>query len=144
MNIDLNSDLGGGYGAWTMGDDQALLDFVSSANIACGFHAGDPTSMRRTVDWPSERGVAIGAHVSYPDRRGFGRYDLNLPADQVRDDVLYQIGALEAFARSAGTRVSYVKPPRRRGRRTGRVAPWPPMSRGCRRRRCSGSGLRAG
>jgi len=110
MTIDLNSDLGGGYGAWTMGDDQALPGFVSSANIACGFHAGDPTTMRRTVELAAERGVAIGAHVSYPDRRGFGRYELNLPADQVRDDVLYQIGALEAFARSAGTRVSYVKP----------------------------------
>jgi UPF0271 protein len=110
MNIDLNSDLGEGYGPWTMGDDEALLDIVSSANIACGFHAGDPSIMRRTVELAAERGVAIGAHVSYPDRRGFGRYDLNIPPDQVQDDVLYQIGALEAFARSAGTRVSYVKP----------------------------------
>lgn len=110
MNIDLNSDLGEGYGPWAMGDDQALLNIVSSANIACGFHAGDPTIMRRTVELAAERGVAIGAHVSYPDRRGFGRYDLHLPPGQVRDDVLYQIGALQAFAQAAGTRISYVKP----------------------------------
>jgi len=91
--MDLNSDLGEGYGPWAMGDDAALLDIVTSANIACGFHAGDPTIMARTVELATERHVSIGAHVSYPDRRGFGRYDMNLPANQVRDDVLYQIGA---------------------------------------------------
>ncbi|MHB1475132.1 MAG: LamB/YcsF family protein [Dermatophilaceae bacterium] len=108
--MDLNSDLGEGYGPWAMGDDAALLDIVTSANIACGFHAGDPSIMRRTVELASERQVAIGAHVSYPDRRGFGRYDIDLPPAQVRDDVLYQIGALDALARAAGSRVSYVKP----------------------------------
>lgn len=108
--MDLNSDLGEGYGPWVMGDDAALLDIVTSANIACGFHAGDPTIMARTVELAAERHVSIGAHVSYPDRRGFGRYDMNLPANQVRDDVLYQIGALDALARAAGSRVHYVKP----------------------------------
>lgn len=108
--MDLNSDLGEGYGQWSMGDDTALLDIVTSANIACGFHAGDPTTMRRTVEAATERGVAIGAHVSYPDRRGFGRYDMDLPLEQVRDDVVYQIGALHALARAAGSGVSYVKP----------------------------------
>jgi UPF0271 protein len=108
--IDLNSDLGEGYGAWTMGDDEALLGIVSSANVACGFHAGDPQVMRRTVATAARSGVTVGAHVSYPDQRGFGRYDLNLPPSQVTDDVLYQIGALDAFARASGTRVSYVKP----------------------------------
>lgn len=108
--MDLNSDLGEGYGAWTMGDDLALLDIVTSANIACGFHAGDPTTMRRTVEAAAERGVAIGAHVSYPDRRGFGRYDMDVPLEQVRDDVVYQISALYGVARAAGSGVSYVKP----------------------------------
>jgi 5-oxoprolinase (ATP-hydrolysing) subunit A len=108
--IDLNSDLGEGYGAWTMGDDEALLGIVSSANVACGFHAGDPQVMRRTVATAARSGVTVGAHVSFPDRRGFGRYDLKLPPSEVTDDVLYQIGALDAFARAAGIRVSYVKP----------------------------------
>jgi len=108
--VDLNSDLGEGYGQWSMGDDTALLDIVTSANIACGFHAGDPTTMRRAVEAAIERGVVIGAHVSYPDRRGFGRYDMGLSLEQVRDDVVYQIGALHALARAAGSGVSYVKP----------------------------------
>jgi UPF0271 protein len=108
--IDLNSDLGEGYGAWTMGDDDALLGIVSSANVACGFHAGDPQVMRSTVATAARSGVTVGAHVSYPDRRGFGRYDLELPPNEITNDVLYQIGALDAFARASGTRVSYVKP----------------------------------
>jgi 5-oxoprolinase (ATP-hydrolysing) subunit A len=110
MRIDLNSDLGEGYGAWTMGDDQSLLEVVTSANIACGFHAGDPSIMRRSVLLAAQRGVSVGAHVSYPDLRGFGRRDLDLPSDEISDDVLYQIGALDAMARAAGTRVAYVKP----------------------------------
>jgi UPF0271 protein len=108
--IDLNSDLGEGYGVWTMGDDDALLNIVSSANVACGFHAGDPQVMRRTVETAARNGVTVGAHVSYPDQRGFGRYDLKLPPSEVTNDVLYQMGALDAFARASGTRVSYVKP----------------------------------
>ncbi|TKA01172.1 LamB/YcsF family protein [Actinacidiphila oryziradicis] len=108
--IDLNSDLGEGYGAWTMGDDDALLGIVSSANIACGFHAGDPQIMRRAAVTAAHRGVTIGAHVAFPDLRGFGRRNLDLPPQEVTDDVLYQIGALDAIARAYGTRVSYVKP----------------------------------
>jgi len=108
--MDLNADLGEGFGAWRMGDDDALLEVVTSANIACGFHAGDPVVMRRAAEAAARRGVAIGAHVSYPDLRGFGRRDMDLPAAQVTDDVLYQIGALDAFARAAGSPVAYVKP----------------------------------
>lgn len=108
--MDLNSDLGEGYGPWPMGADAALLEVVTSANVACGFHAGDPSTMRRTLTDAGRNGVVVGAHVSYPDRRGFGRYDMDLPPQQVSDDVVYQIGALDALARTCGSRVSYVKP----------------------------------
>jgi 5-oxoprolinase (ATP-hydrolysing) subunit A len=108
--MDLNSDLGEGFGVWALGDDEALLDVVTSANIACGFHAADPTTMRRTVEAAVQRGVAVGAQVSYPDLVGFGRRDIDVPPENLTDDVLYQIGALEAFARAAGSRVRYVKP----------------------------------
>ncbi|WP_216894722.1 LamB/YcsF family protein [Nocardia alni] len=108
--IDLNSDLGEGFGAWSMGDDEALLGIVSSANIACGFHAGDPSIMRRTCDVAVERGVRIGAHISYRDLAGFGRRAIAVPPRELTDECLYQIGALDAFARAAGDRVRYVKP----------------------------------
>jgi len=108
--MDLNSDLGEGFGAWRMGDDEAMLDIVTSANIACGFHAGDPSVMRRVCDRAVARGVAIGAHVGYRDLAGFGRRALDIEPAQLADEVLYQIGALDAFARAAGGRVSYVKP----------------------------------
>ncbi|WP_103172027.1 LamB/YcsF family protein [Paracoccus sp. SY] len=108
--IDLNSDLGEGYGAWTMGDDDAMLGIVSSANIACGFHAGDPLTIRATVDGAATRGVAVGAHVSYPDRVGFGRRPMDVTSAELTADVIYQIGALQGIARAAGTRVAYVKP----------------------------------
>ncbi len=108
--MDLNSDLGEGFGAWRMGDDEAMLDIVTSANIACGFHAGDPSVMRRVCDGAVARGVAIGAHVGYRDLAGFGRRALDIEPDQLADEVLYQIGALDAFARAAGGRVRYVKP----------------------------------
>jgi UPF0271 protein len=108
--MDLNSDLGEGFGAWRMGDDESLLAIVTSANIACGFHAGDPAIMHRTVRVAIERGVAIGAHVSYPDLRGFGRRHVDLPNEEIAADVLYQIGALEALAVSGGAHVAYVKP----------------------------------
>jgi len=108
--IDLNSDLGESYGAWRMGDDEAMLAIVSSANIACGFHAGDPAGIYRTVKAAAEKGVVVGAHVSYPDRVGFGRRDLDATSEELIADVIYQIGALMGLARSAGTRVSYVKP----------------------------------
>ncbi|MCM6775500.1 LamB/YcsF family protein [Nocardia sp. CDC159] len=108
--IDLNSDLGEGFGAWTMGDDAALLDIVTSANIACGFHAGDPSIMRRTCALAVERGVRIGAHISYRDLAGFGRRAMAVSPRELADETLYQIGALDAFARAAGDRVRYVKP----------------------------------
>ena len=108
--MDLNSDLGEGYGRWTLGDDAALLEIVTSANVACGFHAGDPATIDRTVRTTVERGVAVGAQVSYPDLVGFGRREIDVPPGDLTADVLYQLGALEAFARAAGSRVRYVKP----------------------------------
>ncbi|AYD04385.1 5-oxoprolinase subunit PxpA [Neorhizobium sp. NCHU2750] len=108
--IDLNSDLGESYGAWTMGDDDAMLTVVSGANIACGFHAGDPAGLYRTVKNAVQKGVVIGAHVSYPDRVGFGRRDLDATSEELTADVIYQIGALKGIAAAAGTSVRYVKP----------------------------------
>jgi UPF0271 protein len=108
--VDLNSDLGEGYGRWPLGDDAALLEVVTSANVACGFHAGDPSTIDRTVRTAVERGVSIGAQVSYPDLAGFGRREMDVAPADLTADVLYQLGALEAFARAAGSRVRYVKP----------------------------------
>jgi 5-oxoprolinase (ATP-hydrolysing) subunit A len=108
--VDLNSDLGEGYGRWALGDDDALLEVVTSANVACGFHAGDPATIDRTVRTAVERGVRIGAQVSYPDLAGFGRREMDVAPGDLTADVLYQLGALEAFARAAGSRVRYVKP----------------------------------
>jgi UPF0271 protein len=108
--MDLNSDLGEGYGRWALGDDAALLEVVTSANVACGFHAGDPATIDRTVRMAAEHGVAIGAQVSYPDLVGFGRREIDVAPDDLTADVLYQLGALEAFARAAGSRVRYLKP----------------------------------
>jgi len=108
--IDLNSDIGESFGAWTMGDDAGVLAHVTSANIACGFHAGDPETMRRTVALAVQHGVAIGAHVSLPDLQGFGRREMRVGADETYAMTLYQIGALAAFAQAAGARVRHVKP----------------------------------
>ncbi|QXH53606.1 LamB/YcsF family protein [Pseudomonas fakonensis] len=108
--IDLNSDLGESFGAWSMGDDAAMLDIVTSANVACGFHAGDPAGILGTLEAAAARGVAVGAHVSYPDLVGFGRRNMAVPAAQLTADLIYQIGALQGLARSAGTEVRYVKP----------------------------------
>lgn len=108
--IDLNSDLGESFGAWSMGDDAAILEVVSSANVACGFHAGDPAGILRTLEAAAARDVAVGAHVAYPDLVGFGRRNMDVPAEQLTADVIYQIGALQGLARSAGTTVTYVKP----------------------------------
>lgn len=108
--LDLNSDLGEGYGQWTLGDDDALLGVVTSANVACGFHAGDASTMRTVCDRAAERDVAIGAQVSYHDLRGFGRRFIEMSPQALTDDVVYQIGALDGFARAAGSRVRYVKP----------------------------------
>lgn len=109
-SIDLNSDLGESYGAWSMGDDEAMLSIVSSANVACGFHAGDPLGILKTVKAAASRGVRIGAHVSYPDRVGFGRRDMDVTPAELSADVIYQIGALQGIATAAGTKVGYVKP----------------------------------
>jgi UPF0271 protein len=108
--IDLNADLGEGFGVWPLGDDDALLDIVTSANVACGFHAGDPLTMRRVCIRAVERGVTIGAQVGYRDLAGFGRRRIDMAPAELSADVLYQIGALEAFAQAAGDRVRYVKP----------------------------------
>ena len=109
-SIDLNADLGEGFGRWSLTDDAGLLDVVTSANVACGFHAGDPRIMQRVCAMAAERGIAIGAQVSYRDLAGFGRRFIDIAHDDLVADVLYQLGALEAFARAAGTRVAYVKP----------------------------------
>lgn len=110
MRVDLNADLGESYGAVVRGDDAAMLDIVTSANVACGFHAGDALTLQRTCAMAAERGVVIGAQVSYADLEGFGRRPMSPPHDQLMADVIYQIGALEAMCRVAGTRVEYVKP----------------------------------
>ncbi|WP_413498700.1 LamB/YcsF family protein [Buttiauxella gaviniae] len=108
--IDLNSDLGESFGAWTMGDDSAILKLVSSANVACGFHAGSPAALLSTLREAAQQGVAIGAHVSYPDLVGFGRRNMDVARDELIADVIYQIGALQGLAKAAGTQVRYVKP----------------------------------
>jgi 5-oxoprolinase (ATP-hydrolysing) subunit A len=108
--IDLNSDLGEGFGIWRLGDDEALLGIVTSANVACGFHAGDPSTMRRVCRHAAGAGVAVGAQVSYRDLAGFGRRFIDADPSELADEVLYQIGALDACARAAGTAVEYVKP----------------------------------
>lgn len=109
-HIDLNCDMGESFGAYTLGHDSTLMDYVSSVNIACGFHAGDALVMRRTVEVASQKGLAIGAHPGYPDLQGFGRRAMQLDAGEVYAMVLYQIGALRAFAHAAGTRLTHVKP----------------------------------
>jgi UPF0271 protein len=108
--VDLNADLGEGFGVWRLGDDDALLDVVTSANVACGFHAGDPSTMRRVCARAVERGVAIGAQVSYRDLAGFGRRFVDVDPAELADDVLYQLAALDGIARAEGGRVRYVKP----------------------------------
>ncbi len=110
MGIDLNADVGESFGRWELGEDDALLPIVSSANVACGFHAGDPATLRRTCATAARHGVVIGAQVGYRDLAGFGRRFIDVDVDELRADVLYQLGALEAFARLAGSRVGYVKP----------------------------------
>jgi UPF0271 protein len=110
VTIDLNADLGEGFGRWRLTDDEQLLSVVTSANVACGFHAGDAATMRRVCALAAERGVRVGAQVSYRDLAGFGRRAMDVPPDELAAEVAYQIGALEVFTRAAGTRVAYVKP----------------------------------
>ena len=108
--MDLNADLGEGFGVWRLGDDDALLDVITSANVACGFHAGDPATMRRVCAAAAARGVAVGAQVGYRDLAGFGRRRIDYHPAELRDDLIYQTAALDGFCRVAGTRVRYVKP----------------------------------
>lgn len=108
--IDLNSDLGEGFGRWTLGDDEAMLGLVTSANVACGFHAGDPSILRRVCAQAAERGVAIGAQVGYRDLAGFGRRHIDVDPAELVNEVIYQLGALDGIARVEGSRVTYVKP----------------------------------
>ena len=107
--VNLNADLGESYGAWTMGDDAALLDIIASANLACGFHAGDPVVMRHTLKAAHARGVSVGAHPAYPDLAGFGRRAMTMAADELEAAIIYQIGALSALAGAEATTVSHVK-----------------------------------
>ncbi len=108
--IDLNCDLGESFGSYLIGRDEEILKYVSSVNIACGFHAGDPMVMAKTVEMAVAKKVAIGAHPGYPDLRGFGRRNMQLSLEEVRNDMLYQIGALDAFVRVSGGRLNHVKP----------------------------------
>ena len=108
--MDINSDLGESFGAWRMGDDATMLGIVTSANVACGFHAGDPAGILETLRAAAQHGVAVGAHVAYPDLVGFGRRNMDPSSQELVADVIYQIGALQGLAAAAGTRVRYVKP----------------------------------
>jgi len=110
VKLNLNADLGESFGAWRMGDDAGLLEVVDSANVACGFHAGDPRVMSATVARAHARGVGVGAHPAFPDLQGFGRREMRLPDDELAAAVQYQIGALEAFCRVHGARLAHVKP----------------------------------
>jgi len=107
--IDLNCDMGESFGPWRMGNDEAVLEHVTSANVACGMHAGDPRTMRVTVEAARARGVAVGAHPGFPDLQGFGRRAMTLTKSEAYETVLYQVGALAGFAQAAGTRLAHVK-----------------------------------
>ena len=108
--IDINCDMGESYGRWTLGQDEEVMPHITSANVACGFHGGDPHVMRRTVALAQRYGVAVGAHPGLPDLMGFGRRRMEVTADELKDYHRYQIGALDAFCRAAGTRLQHVKP----------------------------------
>lgn len=110
MKIDLNCDMGEGFGSWEMGHDAELMDYVSSVNIACGFHAGDATTMRNTAKLALDKNVKIGAHPGYPDLQGFGRRNMNLSPQEIYDICVYQIGAMEATVRTLGGKLHHVKP----------------------------------
>ena len=110
VKIDLNCDMGESFGRYTMGNDEAIMPFITSVNIACGMHAGDPLVMRQTVRLAKQNGVAIGAHPGWPDLQGFGRREMSLTPDEVEAFVLYQIGALTAFAKAEDVELHHVKP----------------------------------
>jgi UPF0271 protein len=110
VQIDLNADMGESYGLYSLGDDEAFMKYISSANVACGFHAGDSSVMRKTVGLARRDGVQVGAHPGLPDLQGFGRREMNLTAEEVYDIVVYQVGALKAFVEAAGMKLHHVKP----------------------------------
>lgn len=110
MELNLNADLGESFGAWKMGDDSAMLSIVNSASIACGFHAGDPLVMRRTLHAAKKAGVSVGAHPSFPDLQGFGRRPMQMAADELQAMVMYQLAALGGMARVEGLMMTHVKP----------------------------------
>lgn len=110
MKIDINVDMGESFGRYTLGDDEALMPYVTSANIATGFHAGDPLVLERTIKWAKQYGVAVGAHIGLPDRQGFGRRQMDISAEELRSDILYQLGAMDAFLKLYGMKMQHVKP----------------------------------
>lgn len=110
MKIDINVDMGESFGRYILGDDEALMPYVTSANIATGFHAGDPLVLERTIKWAKKYNVAVGAHIGLPDRQGFGRRQMDVSTDELRSDILYQLGAMEVFLRLYGMKMQHVKP----------------------------------
>ncbi len=110
MKVDLNCDMGESFGRYQVGDDEAMMPYITSANIACGYHAGDPLVMDRTVRLAAKHGVGVGAHPGFPDLMGFGRRAMQLSAEEIENYILYQVGALAAFARAAGVELVHVKP----------------------------------
>lgn len=110
VKVDFNADMGESFGRYTIGNDEALMKYITSANIACGFHAGDPTVMRRTVKLAKENNVAVGAHPALPDLMGFGRREMKISPEELRDYLVYQVGALKAFAEAEGLKLQHVKP----------------------------------
>jgi 5-oxoprolinase (ATP-hydrolysing) subunit A len=110
MNIDFNADMGESFGMYIMGNDELFMKYITSANVACGFHAGDPSIMRKTIGFAKAKGVQVGAHPGLPDLQGFGRREMNLTVQEIYDSVLYQVGALKAFVEAAGLKLHHVKP----------------------------------
>ncbi|MDW7678387.1 MAG: 5-oxoprolinase subunit PxpA, partial [Bacillota bacterium] len=109
MKIDINVDMGESFGRYTLGNDEEVMQYISSANIACGFHAGDPLVLERTIKWAKQYNVAVGAHLGLPDRQGFGRREMKISPDELRSDTLYQIGAMEAFLKIHNMQMQHVK-----------------------------------
>lgn len=110
MQIDLNADMGESFGMYKLGNDEEFMRYITAANVACGFHAGDSTVMRKTVGYAKEHGVQVGAHPGLPDLQGFGRREMNLTPDEIYCDIMYQVGALKSFVQAAGLRLHHVKP----------------------------------
>jgi len=110
MKIDLNVDMGESFGRYSLGNDEALMKYVTSANVATGFHAGDPLVLDQTIAWAKEYGVAVGAHIGLPDRQGFGRRQMDISPEELRTDLIYQLGAMDGFLKIHGLKMQHVKP----------------------------------